>query len=154
MDLISTVEAARDDSHVYITHEKTIGQGAPARLAPIVDVQTCDEGRAVEGAMAWPTSKETFFGFNAWYQKHLLGLVRLNTHDRRYRIELSGLVSHTHNKSDGYDFVVYAATTPRMNTPIGFAGTVDTNPNRSFIGNFFYWLTRKKPTESLTKMKR
>ena len=144
---ISTVEAACDDSHVYITHAQTIGIGAPARLAPVVDVVTCDNGRAVEGRMVWaPENKRSFRGFNAWYQRHLLGLAEdSNTHDRSYRVELSGLVMHTYRKGDGNAFVVYAATTPAdEKTNWFFAGTVDTNPNRSLLDNTLYWLTRNR----------
>lgn len=142
---INTVEAASDDSHVYLTHATTIGMGAPAALAPVVDVTTTEEGRAVEGRMVWPAErKRRFTGFNAWYQRHLIGIGEdSNTHDRSYRVELSGLVIHTYRKADGHEFIVYAATTPAdENTNWFFAGTIDTNPNRSFIGNFLYWLNR------------
>ncbi len=144
---INTVEAACDDAHVYIAHAQTIGMAAPAHLAPIIDVKSTEDGRAVQGRMVWPIErKRSFKGLSAWYQKHLLGLGEdSNTHDRHYRVELSGLVVHRYPKADGFDFIVYAATTPADEfTNWFFAGTIDTHPQRSFIGNFLYWLARNR----------
>ena len=147
---INTVEAACDDSHVYIAHANTIGQGAPAHLPPVTDVRTCAEGRAAEGRLVWPAeAKRRFSGFNAWYQKLLLGLSEdSNTHDRTYRVELSGMVVHTYHKADGNDFVVYAVTTPAdEQSNWFFAGFVDTNPHRPWLGNVLYWLIRKRASK-------
>ena len=143
---INTVEAACDDSHVFIAHAATIGQGAPAHLAPVTDVRELDDGHAVEGTMVWPQArKRSFNGLNAWYQKTLIGVGEDSaTHDRSYRVELSGLVIHTYRKADGNDFVVYAGTTPAdENSNWFFAGLVDTNPVRPLLGNLLYWLNRK-----------
>ncbi|MEM7016374.1 MAG: Rieske 2Fe-2S domain-containing protein [Pseudomonadota bacterium] len=143
---ISTVEAACDDSHVYIAHRKTIGRGAPPQLPPISHVKTDENGRGVEGRMIWSAEQKRKQGaFEAWYNRMLIGASEyVGTHDKSFRVELTGLVIHRYTKADGNEFIVYAFTTPIDERTNWFlAGVVDTNPNRPLIGNLLYLLSSR-----------
>jgi len=138
---INTIESACDDSHVHLAHRNTIGRGFPARLAPITNVVVNEDERYVAGDMRWPSDlKRRASFFDAWLNKQLFGLTEdSGTHDKTFRVELTGLVIHQMRKSDGHDFVVYAFITPVDETHnIFVSGVVDTNPNRSLIGNLIY----------------
>ena len=67
---VSTVEAASDDSHVFVAHQNTIGRGVGGALARITDLKEDPDGRAAEAHMAWPLErKRPFTGFDAWLSR-------------------------------------------------------------------------------------
>lgn len=143
-NFINTIEGSIDDSHVHIAHRKTIGGSTQVALAPIQNVRLDDDQRGVEGEMRWAQeAKRKASRTTQWMNKHLLGLDEdPATHDKTFRAEMTGLVIHRYHKHDGHDFIVYAITTPvDEGHTLFFAGFVDTNPNRSFIGNVIYWLS-------------
>jgi len=142
-NFINTIEGSIDDSHVHIAHRKTIGGSTSVALAPIRNVCLDDDKRGVEGEMIWDQdAKRKTRRSTQWLNKHLLGVDEdPATHDKTFRAEMTGLVIHRYRKRDGNDFIVYAITTPvDESRNLFFAGFVDTNANRSVIGNVIYWL--------------
>ena len=145
-NFINTIEGSIDDSHVHIAHRKTIRDSTCVALAPIQNIKVDEDNRGVQGEMLWQEDKKhSISTFDKWVNKHLLGIEEdPATHDKTFRVEMSGLVTHTYHKDDGHEVIVYAITTPVDESHnLFFAGFIDTNPHRSFIGNLIYWISMR-----------
>ena len=69
------------------------------------------------------------------------------THDRSYRVELTGMVIHRYVKPNGHSLVIYVYVTPAdADSNWFFSGAVDTDPNRSLLANALYALSLRRVT--------